>query len=30
MNMSLGFTELNPIYREDYDTLQDGANGVGY
>jgi len=30
MNMSLSFTELNPIYREDFDTLQDNANGVGY
>ncbi len=29
MKMSLGFTELNPIYYEDYGTVK-GKNGVGY
>jgi len=29
MKMSLGFTELNPIYYEDYVTVK-GINGVGY
>ncbi len=29
MKMSLGFTELNPIYYEDYGTVK-GINGVGY
>lgn len=29
MKMSLGFTELNPIYYEDYFT-DDGKTGVGY
>ena len=29
LTMNLSFTELSPIYREDYD-VDDGLNGVGY
>ena len=30
MTMALSFTELTPVYNEDYKAYEDSSDGVGF